>query len=158
MPPCAEGMDPERKEDGKMEYDSFSPQETFCIACELGKRTKEGTVICLTGDLGVGKTLFAQGFAKGLGIEEGVNSPTFTVVQEYDEGRLPFYHFDVYRIEDPQEMEEIGFTEMIYGDGACLIEWAEQIRELLPEHYTRVTIRKQLEKGWDYRCIRIESI
>ncbi len=141
-----------------MKYDSFSPEDTFRIACKLGGQAEAGTVICLTGDLGVGKTLFSQGFAKGLGIEESVSSPTFTIVHEYDEGRMPFYHFDVYRIEDSEEMEEIGFADMVYGDGACLIEWAEKIADILPEHYTNVIIEKQLEKGFDYRCIRIEQI
>ena len=141
-----------------MLYDSFGPEDTFCLARQLGEQATEGMVICLTGDLGVGKTLFSQGFAKGLGISDIVNSPTFTIVQEYDEGRFPFYHFDVYRIEDTEEMEEIGFTDMIYGNGVCLIEWAEQIADILPEHYTHITIEKDLDKGFEYRCIKIEKI
>ncbi|MBR1865641.1 MAG: tRNA (adenosine(37)-N6)-threonylcarbamoyltransferase complex ATPase subunit type 1 TsaE [Lachnospiraceae bacterium] len=141
-----------------MEYDSWSPADTFRIACSLGEQAKEGTVLCLTGALGVGKTLFSKGFAKGLGVKEDVSSPTFTIVQEYEDGRLPFYHFDVYRIEDIEEMEEIGFADRIYGTGACLIEWAEQIVDLLPEHYTRVVIEKQLDRGFEYRRIRIEQI
>lgn len=141
-----------------MEYSSFSPSDTFKIAEELGKKAKAGDVFCLNGDLGTGKTLFSQGFAKGLGIEESVNSPTFTIVQEYDDGRLPFYHFDVYRIEDSEEMEEVGFTDMIYGDGVCLIEWAELISDILPEHYTKVEIKKDLDKGFDYRTIEIDCI
>lgn len=138
-----------------MEYNSFSPEETYNIARELGEKVTPGTVICLNGDLGVGKTLFSQGFAKGLGIEESVNSPTFTIVQVYDEGRMPLYHFDVYRIDDPEEMEEVGFSDMIYGDGVCLIEWANLISDILPEQYMTVTIEKNLEKGFDYRLIRI---
>ncbi len=140
-----------------MEYDSYSPEDTFQIAYNLGRQASPGEVLCLIGDLGVGKTLFSQGFAKGLGIEESVNSPTFTIVQEYMDGRMPFYHFDVYRIEDPEEMEEIGYTEMVYGDGVCLIEWADRIADILPDQYKKITISKQPEKGFDYRCIRVEE-
>jgi len=140
-----------------MEYNSFSPQDTFEIARKLGQQACAGDVICLIGDLGVGKTLFSQGFAKGIGVVEAVNSPTFTIVQEYDEGRLPLYHFDVYRIEDSEEMEEVGFTDMIYGDGVCLIEWADMISDILPEHYTDVMIEKDLNKGFDYRRIIVQE-
>lgn len=141
-----------------MEYNSFSPEDTFEIAKELGRQAKAGEVYCLNGDLGVGKTLFSQGFAKGLGIEDSVNSPTFTIVQEYDEGRLPLYHFDVYRIEDSEEMEEVGFADMVYGDGVCLIEWANLISDILPEHCYSINIEKCLDKGFDYRLITVESI
>lgn len=141
-----------------MKYDSFNPEDTFHIAEELGKKAQPGDVICLIGDLGVGKTLFSQGFATGIGICEPVNSPTFTIVQEYDEGRLPLYHFDVYRIEDSEEMEEVGFTDMIYGDGVSLIEWANLIEDILPKRYTRVTILKDLDKGFDYRCVCVEQV
>lgn len=141
-----------------MDYNSWKPEDTFEIARQLGEKAVAGDVFCLIGDLGVGKTLFSQGFATGLGIQESVNSPTFTIVQEYDEGRLPFYHFDVYRIEESEEMEEVGFADMIYGEGVCLIEWANLIEDILPEHYTRVTIRKDLEKGFDYRMIHVDSI
>lgn len=141
-----------------MDYNSWKPEDTFEIARQLGGKAKAGDVFCLIGDLGVGKTLFSQGFATGLGIQESVNSPTFTIVQEYDEGRLPFYHFDVYRIEESEEMEEVGFADMIYGEGVCLIEWANLIEDILPEHYTRVTICKDLEKGFDYRMIHVDSI
>lgn len=144
-----------------MKYDSYSPDDTFELANRLGQEAKAGDVVCLIGDLGVGKTLFSQGFAKGLGIEEYVNSPTFTIVQEYegtDDRRLTLYHFDVYRIDDPEEMEEVGFTEMIYGDGVSLIEWADLISEILPDSYTRVTIEKELEKGFDYRKITVEQV
>lgn len=141
-----------------MEYNSFSPKDTFDIAKRLGECAKAGDVLCLNGDLGVGKTLFSQGFAKGLGVEESVNSPTFTIVQVYDEGRLPLYHFDVYRIDDPEEMEEVGFTDMIYGDGVCLIEWANLIEDILPEKYTAITIEKDLDKGFDYRLVRVEEM
>ena len=141
-----------------MDYNSWKPEDTFEIARQLGEKAKAGDVFCLIGDLGVGKTLFSQGFATGLGIQESVNSPTFTIVQEYDEGRLPFYHFDVYRIEESEEMEEVGFADMIYGEGVCLIEWANLIEDILPEHYTRVPICKDLEKGFDYRMIHVDSI
>lgn len=141
-----------------MEYESFSPKETWTIANEIGQSACKGEVYCLIGDLGVGKTLFSQGFASGLGVLEYVNSPTFTIVQEYTDGRLPLYHFDVYRIEDSEEMEEIGFTEMLYGDGVCLIEWANLISDVLPEHYKRVIIEKDLEKGFDYRKISVLDI
>ena len=141
-----------------MDYNGWKPEDTFEIARQLGEKAKAGDVFCLIGDLGVGKTLFSQGFATGLGIQESVNSPTFTIVQEYDEGRLPFYHFDVYRIEESEEMEEVGFVDMIYGEGVCLIEWANLIEDILPEHYTRVTICKDLEKGFDYRMIHVDSI
>lgn len=141
-----------------MDYNSWKPEDTFEIARQLGEKAVAGDVFCMIGDLGVGKTLFSQGFATGLGIQESVNSPTFTIVQEYDEGRLPFYHFDVYRIEESEEMEEVGFADMIYGEGVCLIEWANLIEDILPEHYTRVTICKDLEKGFDYRMIHVDSI
>ena len=122
----------------------------------MGSEARPGDVYCLTGDLGVGKTVFTQGFAAGLGIEEPVSSPTFTIVQEYEEGRMPFYHFDVYRIGDVEEMDEIGFDDYIYGDGVCLIEWANLIREILPEDFTGILIEKDLEKGFDYRRITLE--
>ena len=141
-----------------MEYTSNSPQETFALGKRLGEQAKPGEVYCLDGDLGVGKTIFTQGFAAALGIDEPVNSPTFTIVQVYDGGRLPFYHFDVYRIGDIEEMDEIGYEDYFYGEGVCLIEWADRIRELLPEHTGRIVIEKDLEKGFDYRRITLEGI
>lgn len=140
-----------------MIIESWSEQDTFRIGKELGEKTAPGKVYTLVGDLGVGKTVFTQGFAAGLGITEPVNSPTFTIVQQYDEGRMPFYHFDVYRIGDVEEMEEIGYEDMFYGEGACLIEWANLIEDILPERYTGITIEKDLEKGFDYRRITIEE-
>jgi tRNA threonylcarbamoyladenosine biosynthesis protein TsaE len=137
--------------------ESYKPEDTFQIAKELGEQAKAGDVLCLIGDLGVGKTLFSQGFATGLGVKERVSSPTFTIVQQYDEGRLPFYHFDVYRIEDSEEMYEVGFTDMLYGNGVCLIEWADLIQDIWPESYKKVTIEKNLDKGFDYRLITIEE-
>ena len=136
--------------------ETFSPEETFDAGYELGRQAQKGEVICLNGDLGTGKTVFTQGFAKGLGIYGIINSPTFTIVQEYVEGRLPLYHFDVYRIGDISEMEEIGYEDYFYGDGVCLIEWSTLIEEILPEHVKNVTIEKDLKKGLDYRKITIE--
>jgi len=138
-----------------MRIESFSREDTFRLGVSLGEKAKKGEIYCLSGDLGVGKTVFTQGFAKGLGIEEAVSSPTFTIVQQYA-GRLPLYHFDVYRISDIEEMDEIGYEEYFYGDGVCLIEWAELIEELLPPDCIRVKIKKNLDKGFDYREIIIE--
>lgn len=121
----------------------------------MGERARAGQVYTLAGDLGVGKTVFTQGFAKGLGVEEHVNSPTFTIVQEYEDGRMPFYHFDVYRIGDIEEMDEIGFEEYIAGEGVCLIEWAILIEEILPEERTEILIEKDLEQGFDFRRITV---
>lgn len=136
--------------------ETYSPEETFALGRRLGQESAPGQVYTLIGDLGVGKTVFTQGFAAGLGVTEPVNSPTFTILQIYEEGRLPFYHFDVYRIADVEEMDEIGYEDCFYGDGVCLIEWADLIEEILPETYQKVTIEKDLEKGFDYRCITIE--
>ena len=138
-----------------MIIETYGPRETFALGKKMGEEAEAGQVICLNGDLGVGKTVFTQGFAEGLGIEGTVNSPTFTILQEYDDGRLPFYHFDVYRIGDVSEMDEIGYEDYIYGEGVSLIEWANLIEEILPEHYTEIKIEKDLEKGFDYRRITI---
>lgn len=132
--------------------------ETYALGEFLGRQALPGQVYTMVGDLGVGKTVFTQGFAHGLGIEEAVNSPTFTIVQVYGEGRLPFYHFDVYRIADIEEMEEIGYDDYFFGGGVCMIEWADMIRELLPDHVIAVTIEKDLEKGFDYRKITVEGL
>lgn len=140
-----------------MEYRSNSPEETFALGKRLGEQAKAGEIYCLDGDLGVGKTIFTQGFAAGLGIEEPVNSPTFTIVQMYEDGRLPFYHFDVYRIGDIEEMEEIGYEDCFYGEGVCLIEWADLIQEILPPDVIAIEIEKNLEKGFDYRKITISD-
>ena len=137
--------------------DSFCAKDTYELGEKIGQMAKPGMVISLTGDLGVGKTVFTQGLAKGLGIEEPVNSPTFTIVQVYEKGRLPLYHFDVYRIGDIEEMDEIGYEDYFYGEGVCLIEWADLIREILPEQMCRVTIEKDLEKGFDYRKSTLEG-
>lgn len=125
---------------------------------KLGEAAEPGTVYTLVGDLGVGKTVLTQGLAEGLDITEAVNSPTFTILQVYEEGRLPLYHFDVYRIGDVEEMDEIGYEDYFYGDGVCLIEWANLIEEILPEKYTEIRIEKDLEKGFDYRKITVTEV
>ncbi len=141
-----------------MEIETWSPKETFELGKRLGERIEAGQICTLKGDLGTGKTVFTQGLAAGLGIEEPVNSPTFTILQEYHQGRLPLYHFDVYRIEEAEEMEEIGYEDYFFGQGVCLIEWAEKIGDLLPDQVLAVTIEKDLDRGFDYRRIRIEGI
>ena len=141
-----------------MIYETNSEKETFELGKNLGEQAKAGQIFCLNGDLGVGKTVFTQGFAKGLGIEENVNSPTFTIIQGYEEGRIPLYHFDVYRIGDPEEMYEIGYEEYFFGEGVCLIEWSKLIEELIPEEAINIEIDKNLEKGLDYRKITVEGL
>ncbi len=132
-----------------MIWETHCAKETFALP---------GTIIALEGDLGVGKTVFTQGVAEGLGISEPVNSPTFTIVQVYEGGRLPFYHFDVYRIGDVEEMEEIGYEDCFYAEGVCLIEWANLIQELIPVDRCLVRIEKNLQKGFDYRRITVEGL
>lgn len=141
-----------------MVIESYSPQETLELGRQLGRNAKPGEVYTLIGELGVGKTVLTQGIAEGLEITEPICSPTFTIVQVYEEGRMPFYHFDVYRIGDVEEMEEIGYEDYFYGDGLTMIEWANLIEEILPEHYRRITIEKDLEKGFDYRKITIQEV
>lgn len=138
-------------------YESHSAEETFELGKEIAARAVPGCIICLDGDLGTGKTVFTKGVAAGLGITEPVCSPTFTVVQIYEEGRMPLYHFDVYRIDDPDEMEEIGFRDYLYGDGLTMIEWSELIEELIPAEAIRVRITKDPAQGFDYRRIEIEG-
>lgn len=137
--------------------ETHNSKETYELGFNMGKSAKAGDVYCLDGDLGVGKTVFTQGFAKGLGINEPINSPTFTIVQEYHEGRLPLYHFDVYRIGDITEMDEIGYEEYFYFEGVCLIEWGNLISEIMPENATYITISKDLSKGFDYRRIEVKN-
>ena len=141
-----------------MIIETHDPEETFEVGRKIGMNAKPGQIYTLTGDLGVGKTVFTQGVAAGLGITEPVNSPTFTIIQEYEDGRLPFYHFDVYRIADIEEMDEIGYEDYFYGNGLTMIEWANLIEEILPDHYRQITIEKDLEKGFDYRRITIEEV
>ena len=140
-----------------MIIETNSEKETWELGVRLAQQAQPGSVFSLIGDLGVGKTVLTKGMAAGLGITEPVSSPTFTIVQVYDEGRIPFYHFDVYRIADPEEMEEIGFEDYFFGDGVCLVEWANLIEELMPEHTVKITIEKDLQKGFDYRRITVED-
>ena len=139
-----------------MVIETWSPKETYALGEKIGREALPGQVYTLNGDLCVGKTVFTQGVAAGLGIQEPVNSPTFTIVQVYEEGRMPFYHFDVYRIGDVEEMEEIGYQDYFYGEGLCMIEWAQLIEEIIPENARHITIEKDLDKGFDYRRITIE--
>ena len=140
-----------------MIIETNSAEETFALGKALGEKASPGQIYTLDGDLGTGKTVFTQGVAAGLGITEAISSPTFTIIQEYDTGRLPLYHFDVYRIGDIEEMEEIGYDDYFFVNGICLIEWAELIEEILPEDRISITIQKNLEKGFDYRQITIEE-
>lgn len=136
--------------------ESFSENETFELARSIAENAKEGDIYCLDGDLGAGKTVFAKGFAAGLGITEPVTSPTFTIVREYRNGRLPLFHFDVYRISDPDEMFAIGYEEYFFGNGVCLVEWSELIEELIPDNAVHIHIRRDLDKGLDYRMIETD--
>ena len=136
--------------------ESFCPEDTYAIGKTLAEQAVPGSVYCLNGDLGTGKTVFTQGFAAGLRISGPVNSPTFTILQVYEDGRLPLYHFDVYRIEDPEEMYEVGCEEYFSAGGVCLVEWAELIREMIPEEAVQITIEKDLTKGFEYRRITVE--
>lgn len=141
----------------KMIIETNSAEETYQLGKQMGEKADAGEIYCLDGDLGTGKTVFTQGFAAGLGVEGPVNSPTFTILQQYDSGRLPLYHFDVYRIGDVEEMDEIGYEECFYGEGVTLIEWSSLIREILPDQVIRITIEKDLDKGFDYRRITVEG-
>ena len=138
-----------------MVFETYSSEETFAIGKEIGETASAGSLYTLIGDLGVGKTVFTQGVARGLGIVEPVSSPTFTILQTYNEGRLPFYHFDVYRIGHIEEMDEIGYEDCFFGDGLCFVEWANLIEEILPKHYTEIRMEKDPVKGFDYRKITI---
>ena len=142
----------------EMIYESYKPEDTFLIGEKLGRSVSAGELVTLTGDLGVGKTVLTQGIAKGLGIEEPVNSPTFTIVQVYESGRIPLYHLDVYRIGDISEMEETGYEDYFYGEGLCIIEWAELIEELLPPKRTEIVIEKDPARGFDYRKITVREM
>lgn len=141
-----------------MIIETFTASETYELGKKIGEQAQPGQIYTLVGNLGVGKTVFTQGVAAGLQITEPINSPTFTIIQVYEEGRMPFYHFDVYRIGDIEEMEEIGYDDYFFGEGICLIEWANLIEEILPEHIISIAIEKDLEKDFDYRKITIEGI
>lgn len=138
--------------------ESNSEKETWEIGRKIAAQCQAGTIVLLHGDLGVGKTVFTKGFAVGLDIDEPVSSPTFTIVQIYESGRLPLYHFDVYRIADVEEMDEIGYEDYFFGNGVCLIEWAELIRDILPANCVEVTITKELDKGFDFRRIQVTGL
>ena len=138
-------------------YETANPDQTESLGRMFGEKAQAGEIFCLDGDLGTGKTVFARGFARGLGIEEIINSPTFTIIAEHEGGRLPFYHFDVYRIGDPEELEEIGYEEYFFGEGVTLIEWASLVRELIPDDAIFISIRKDPEKGFDYRRITVQE-
>lgn len=147
----------ERKVTQMRVIESNCPGETYELGRRIGLRAKPGQIFCLDGDLGTGKTVFTQGFAAGLGISEAVNSPTFTIVQVYDEGRLPLYHFDVYRIDDIGEMDEIGYEDYFFGQGVCLIEWSSQIEELIPADAVKISLEKDLTRGFDFRRITVRG-
>jgi len=139
------------------EFDSYAPHDTYERAAKIAKKAKPGEIYTLSGDLGAGKTLFAQGFAAGLAITSHVVSPTFAILNIYEDGRLPLYHFDMYRIEDLSELFNIGYEEYFYGDGVCLIEWPEMVAEEIPTSAINIKICKQPDKGYEYRCIQISS-
>lgn len=141
-----------------MIYESFSEQDTFDFAYKMALDARPGEIIAMVGDLGVGKTAFTKGFAEGLGITEPIVSPTFTFLQIYEEGRMPLYHFDVYRISDISEMDEIGYEDCFYGDGVSVMEWADLVTEILPKGTLKVTIDKDLSKGVMYRRIEVQEL
>lgn len=145
------------EQEQSMVVETYSEAETFALGQTLAREARPGQIFALVGDLGVGKTILTKGMAAGLGIEEPVNSPTFTILQVYEGGRLPFYHFDVYRIGDPEEMDEIGYEDCFYGSGVCLVEWANLIEELMPGNTVWITVEKDLERGFDYRRITIKT-
>ena len=141
----------------KQVYESSNREETYELGVRLGREAKAGDIFAVTGDLGAGKTLFVKGFARGLGVKEELSSPTFNILKSYRSGRLPLYHFDVYRIEDISEMDETGYEDCFYGNGVTLIEWAEQIEALLPPETLRIRIERKPEKGPDYREITTDD-
>ena len=136
-----------------MEFEVYSVGETTQLGIKLGKLLKAGDIVCLTGDLGTGKTHITKGIAKGLGINDNITSPTFTIVNEYDGKELKLNHFDVYRVSDPDEIYAIGFDDYIFSDAVSVIEWANYIEEILPKDLLHIKIKKDLAKGDDYRKI-----
>lgn len=141
-----------------MIIETYSEKETYDLAVRAAALARPGDIVCLDGDLGAGKTVWAKGYAAGLGIEEPVVSPTFTILHIYEEGKMPLYHFDVYRIEEPEEMYEIGYEEYFFGHGVCLVEWSVLIEELIPDGAVRVSITRNPDKGDDYRKIEINGL
>ncbi|ONI46601.1 tRNA (adenosine(37)-N6)-threonylcarbamoyltransferase complex ATPase subunit type 1 TsaE [Candidatus Epulonipiscium fishelsonii] len=140
-----------------MKYKSYTEEDTFNIAKEIGKKAKSGDIFCLIGDLGVGKTIFSKGFALGIGINDHITSPTFTIVQVYDNILLPLYHFDMYRIEDSSELDYIGYEDYFFGNGICLVEWANNVEDVIPKNSTWIYIDKDLNQGFDYRQILVSE-
>lgn len=136
-------------------FESMAPEETAALGERLGRDARAGSVYCLSGDLGVGKTIFTKGFAKGLGVSEMVTSPTFAIMNCYAGAELPLYHFDVYRISGGDELEETGCMDYFYGDGVCLVEWAETVRDAIPEDAAWITIEKDYGRDEDYRRITL---
>lgn len=126
---------------------THSPEETRELAKKLAPKLSAGDVINLSGDLGAGKTVFTKGLAKGLEIDEPVTSPTFTIIKEY-EGRLPLYHFDVYRLFEPDELDELGVDEYFYGDGVSVVEWGDKVKELLPDVHLEVKMLRLVDENF----------
>lgn len=127
--------------------------ETKKFATDVAQTLKKGDVIALVGDLGTGKTTLSKYIAEALGITETITSPTFTIVQEYHSGRLPLYHFDVYRVDDIEEMYRIGYEEYFYGEGVCIVEWADIVEEIIPEDAKVIFIEYGEDEGKRlYRC------
>jgi len=135
-------------------YKSFSTEDTLKVAAELAASAKPGDVICLSGPLGAGKTVFAQGFARGIGYTGRVTSPTFTIVQVYEGGRLPLYHFDLYRLDGgAEELEGIGYEEYFYSGGVCLVEWPEKAADAIPATALHVEMSTNFDLDAQYRDI-----
>ena len=148
----------EKKREKENCYVSRSPEDTFSLGRAFGEKAGPGEIYCLDGDLGAGKTVFAQGFARGLNVAEAVNSPTFTIVNVYESGRIPLYHFDLYRIEEPEEMEEIGYEDYFFGEGVCLVEWSELVPEIIPEHARHIHLNRSRKEGeTNIRLIRVDQ-
>lgn len=140
-----------------MVIESYSPEETKALGKKIGKGAKAGSIYCLSGDLGVGKTVFTKGFAEGLCVtDKYITSPTFTIINEY-QGRLNLYHFDVYRISAIEEMDDTGYEDYFFGNGVCLVEWAELVKEIIPKEAVWISVEKNLEKGDDYRKITVKN-
>jgi tRNA threonylcarbamoyladenosine biosynthesis protein TsaE len=138
-----------------MEFEVYSIDDTTELGIKLGNLVNPGDIICLTGDLGTGKTHITKGIAQGLDIKDNITSPTFTIVNEYECGRLKLNHFDVYRVSDPDEIYAIGFDDYIFSDAVSIIEWANYIEEIIPEDFLHISIKKDLTKGEDYRKITL---
>lgn len=142
------------KERKNIEITIKSEEDSAKLGRKIGEKAEPGSVLALIGDLGTGKTTLTKYIAAGMGVSEVITSPTFNIVKEYRSGRIPLYHFDVYRIEDPEEMYEIGYEEYFYGDGLCVVEWADLIEELLPGDAAVIKMEYSDTEGERiYRCI-----